>query len=230
MKTFRSDLSKKEFPIGERISAFTIRDSVLSLIKKDNPDFDGDKCLAQEELNLYRQKYIEDYLKKEVGDMNDLEIEVLEKLRNNDTLTDKLEDEIIELTIGQKLSDKVAQFGGSWRFIMIFIFFMFCWIAVNIFWLEEKSFDPFPFILLNLLLSCLAALQAPVIMMSQNRQDEKDRERSKKDYMINLKSELEIRLLHEKLDHLIIHQQQELFEIQQIQLETMNDILTKIRK
>ncbi|TDO72805.1 uncharacterized protein DUF1003 [Flavobacterium chryseum] len=94
----------------------------------------------------------------------------------------------------------------------------------------NKGFDPYPFILLNLILSCIAALQAPVIMMSQNRQEEKDRTRAKKDYMINLKSELEIRMIHDKIDHLIMHQQQELIEIQKVQIEMMNDILNQIKK
>jgi uncharacterized membrane protein len=97
-----------------------------------------------------------------------------------------------------------------------------------VYWLVNKGFDPYPFILLNLILSCLAALQAPVIMMSQNRQEEKDRERAKSDYMINLKSELEIRTLHEKIDHFIINQQQELFEMQKIQLEIMKDVLSQL--
>ncbi|MEC5166621.1 putative membrane protein [Flavobacterium sp. PL11] len=103
------------------------------------------------------------------------------------------------------------------------------WILANIYILVNKGFDPYPFILLNLILSCLAALKAPVIMMSQNRQEEKDRERAKKDYMINLKSELEIRMLHEKLDHLIMHQQEELIEIQKVQIDMMNDILTRMK-
>ncbi|WP_317205983.1 DUF1003 domain-containing protein [Flavobacterium psychrophilum] len=94
----------------------------------------------------------------------------------------------------------------------------------------NKGFDPYPFILLNLILSCLAALQAPVIMMSNNRQEEKDRERAKNDYMINLKSELEIRMLHEKIDHLIMHQEQALIEIQKVQIDMMNDILNRIEK
>jgi uncharacterized membrane protein len=102
--------------------------------------------------------------------------------------------------------------------------------CINIIFLASKAFDPYPFILLNLILSCLAALQAPVIMMSQNRQEEKDRERAKQDYMINLKSELEIRMLHEKLDHLIIHQQQELLNIQQVQVEMMEDIMKRLKK
>lgn len=101
---------------------------------------------------------------------------------------------------------------------------------MNVFWLANKGFDPYPFILLNLILSSLAAIQAPVIMMSQNRQEEKDRERAKKDYMINLKSELEIRMLHEKLDHLILKEQQEVIEIHKVQIDMMNDILNRTNK
>src|SRR6185369_7645613 len=129
-----------------------------------------------------------------------------------------------------RIADKVATFGGSWRFIISFGVFIFIWISVNLIVLISRPFDSYPFILLNLILSCLAALQAPVIMMSQNRQEEKDRERSKKDFMINLKSELEIRTLHEKIDHFIMDQQQELFEMQQMQIEMMNDILKHIRQ
>ncbi|HNW52937.1 MAG TPA: DUF1003 domain-containing protein, partial [Bacteroidales bacterium] len=116
----------------------------------------------------------------------------------------------------------------SWTFIISFGVFILLWISLNVFWLLNKGFDPYPFILLNLILSCLAALQAPVIMMSQNRQEEKDRERAKKDYMINLKSELEIRTLHEKIDHFIMDQQQELLDLQKEQVNMMNDILQQI--
>jgi uncharacterized membrane protein len=122
----------------------------------------------------------------------------------------------------------VATFGGSWTFIISFGVFLVIWIAINAIILRHKAFDPYPFILLNLILSCIAAMQAPVIMMSQNRQEEKDRERAKKDYLINLKSELEIRVLHEKIDHLILKQQQELFEIQQEQIQLLGDIWKKL--
>jgi len=145
-------------------------------------------------------------------------------------LTRTVEEDNTKYTFGQIVADKVATFGGSWTFIIFFSVFIAIWIGANIYFLHNKGFDPYPFILLNLILSCLAALQAPVIMMSQNRQEEKDRARAKKDYMINLKSELEIRLLHEKLDHLIQHQQQELIEIQQVQIEMMDDILSRINK
>lgn len=134
-----------------------------------------------------------------------------------------------DYSYGQRLADKVASFGGSWRFIILFGIFIIIWMVINIVLLLNKGFDPYPFILLNLILSCLAALQAPVIMMSQNRQEEKDRERAKQDYMVNLKAELEIRVLHEKLDHLIMHQQQELLNIQQIQVEMMEDIMRQIK-
>jgi len=230
MKTFISDISKKEFSAGEKISAKTIRPSILTTIQHEHPEFDHSCHLAVSELNRFRQKYIGDYLAREIGELSELENTVLGALKNRSTLTDKIEDgERETYTLGQRLADKVASFGGSWRFIILFMSFLFVWIAVNAFLLLNKPFDPYPFILLNLILSCIAALQAPVIMMSQNRQDEKDRERAKKDYMINLKSELEIRMLHEKLDHLIIHQQHEMLEIQKVQIGMMNDIMNKVK-
>ena len=230
MKTFISDISKKEFSAGEKISAKTVRPSILTTIQREHPEFDHSCHLAVSELNQFRQKYISDYLAKEVGELSELENTVLGALKNRSTLTDKIEDgERETYTLGQRLADKVASFGGSWRFIILFMSFLFVWIVVNAFLLLNKPFDPYPFILLNLILSCIPALQAPVIMMSQNRQDEKDRERAKKDYMINLKSELEIRMLHEKLDHLIIHQQHEMLEIQKVQIGMMNDIMNKVK-
>ena len=229
MKTFRSDISNKVFPISEKVSAKTIRHSILDLIQRENPQFTHESYLSLSELNKYREKAISDYLVKEIGELTELEKTVLTSLNNNNTLTDKIDGEKKQiLTTGQRIADKVASFGGSWTFIISFGVFIFIWISINIFWLVNKGFDPYPFILLNLILSCLAALQAPVIMMSQNRQEEKDRDRAKKDYMINLKSELEIRTLHEKIDHFSMDQQQELLELQKKQIEIMNDILKQI--
>ena len=231
MKTFLSDISKKEFSVSDRISGKTIRQSILSCIQKENPDFTADNYLSTSELNYFREKYISDYLVKEVGELSELEKTVLTSLTDKTTLTDKLDGDAEKpLTTGQKVADKVASFGGSWTFIIIFAFFIFVWISFNIYWLANRGFDPYPFILLNLILSCIAAIQAPVIMMSQNRQEDKDRERAQNDYMINLKSELEIRMLHEKIDHLIMHQQEEVIEIQKVQIEMMNDILKRIEK
>ena len=213
----------------DKVAAKTIRNPILALIQNDYPDFDAGKCLAISELNMYREKYISNYLLVEIGELSNLEAKVIGSLNEDKSLVSTVEDEIGIRTVGQKVADKVAAFGGSWKFIILFGVFILLWILANIYILLNKGFDPYPFILLNLILSCLAALQAPVIMMSQNRQEEKDRERSKKDYMINLKSELEIRMLHEKLDHLIMHQQEELIEIQKVQIEMMNDILTRIK-
>lgn len=153
---------------------------------------------------------------------------MLEALHKNKLISDDVNETIDEtLTYGQRLADKIASFGGSWTFIIFFFCILFSWISLNLYFFR-RPFDPFPFILLNLVLSCLAALQAPVIMMSQNRQEEKDRERSKHDYQVNLKAELEIRMLHEKMDHLILHQQQRLFDIQKIQIEMLSEITKQL--
>lgn len=227
--SFISDISKKEFPMTDRIAAKAIRNPVLALIKNEYPDFDESKFLSISELNRFREKYISNYLVVEIGELSNFKAKVIGSLNEDKSLVNTVEDEIGVRTVGQKVADQVAAFGGSWKFIILFGVFIFLWILANIYLLLNKGFDPYPFILLNLILSCLAALQAPVIMMSQNRQEEKDRERAKKDYMINLKSELEIRMLHEKVDHLIMRQQEELIEIQKVQIEKMNDILSRIK-
>lgn len=227
---FKSAISDIEFPVKERISGKSIQNPILGLIIEDHPDFTSDQFISISELNLYREKYISNYLLAEIGELSNLEKHVMGSLKEDTSLVSQVEDEIETRTIGQKVADQVANFGGSWKFIILFGVFILLWILANIYILLNKGFDPYPFILLNLILSCLAALQAPVIMMSQNRQEEKDRERARKDYMINLKSELEIRMLHDKLDHLIQHQQHELIEIQKVQIEMMNDILSRIKK
>lgn len=126
-----------------------------------------------------------------------------------------------------RLADRIAAFGGSWTFIGSFLFFMLLWMGINVF-LLTRPFDPYPFILLNLLLSTLAAMQAPVIMMSQNRKEEKDRQRAINDYLVNLKSEIEVRNLHQKLDLLIADQMKTMFEIQKLQMELMEEIRSEV--
>ena len=128
------------------------------------------------------------------------------------------------LTQGQRISDKVARFGGSWAFIISFFVVLIIWILFNVLAPDRDDFDPYPFILMNLVLSCIAALQAPIIMMSQNRQEEKDRQRSENDYLINLKAELEVRALHQKVDLLIEEQIKILFESQADQLTILKRI------
>lgn len=134
------------------------------------------------------------------------------------------------LTKGQKISDKVASFGGSWMFIISFFIILIAWILFNTLSAKTYNFDPYPFILMNLILSCIAALQAPIIMMSQNRVEEKDRKRSENDYLINLKSEIEIRALHDKIDLLLEEQIKILFDSQAKQLEILKSIENKLKK
>ena len=132
------------------------------------------------------------------------------------------------LTRGQKISDKVARFGGSWAFIISFFIVLIIWIIYNVNAAGKAQFDPYPFILMNLILSCIAALQAPIIMMSQNRQEEKDRQQNENDYLINLKAELEVRGLHQKFDLLLEEQIRTLFESQAKQLEILKEIQLKL--
>src|SRR6218665_882017 len=133
-------------------------------------------------------------------------------------------------SFGQRVADKVAAFGGSWAFIILFCSILFLWICFNVIAVGQWKFDPYPFILMNLVLSCLAALQAPIIMMSQNRQAEKDRKQSDNDYIVNLKAEMQIRSLHEKMDLLEAEQIKKLFETQARQLELLKKICQKMEE
>ncbi|MHC0448384.1 DUF1003 domain-containing protein [Flavobacterium sp. 3-218] len=229
-ETSKSAISGLSLSENEKIYGRAIHDPILGLIKKEYPDFSAEDCISINELNVYRQKYISNYLSTEIGALSAMEKNVISSLKEDKSIVSIVEDEEETRSLGQKVADKVADFGGSWTFIISFVIFISIWIVSNVYIFLNKGFDPYPFILLNLILSCVAALQAPVIMMSQNRQEEKDRNRAKKDYMINLKSELEIRLIHDKIDHFIMHQQQELIEIQKVQIEMMNDILDQIKK
>ena len=164
-------------------------------------------------------------LESEKGELTSLENEVLTSLRNHETLSKNVDSEFEgEWTLGERLADRIATFGGSWIFLILFGLFLLVWISINSFILYAHPPDPYPYILLNLILSCLAAIQAPIIMMSQNRQEAKDRLRSEHDYQVNLKADLEIRHLHEKLDHLLSHQWERLAQIQEIQLELLAEI------
>lgn len=154
---------------------------------------------------------------------------VVKAIEEEKLLSHKLADfEDIHPSLSSKISDRVASFGGSWKFIIAFLTAMVVWIGMNVSWLSN-SFDPYPFILLNLILSTIAALQAPIIMMSQNRKEEKDRQRAINDYLINLKAEVEIRHIHEKLDLLMAEQMKTMFEIQKEQMNIMEEIKTAIQ-
>ena len=229
MEVITCSVSGKNIDLKEAYKGNLIRKNIFEMIQQEHPKFNEESYVSLEELNKYRKKYIEKIIQQELGELSSLEQEVVDSITDQEVLSHSLEETSDkDLTLGQRLADKVASFGGSWSFIIAFFSFMFLWIAGNVVLLLFQSFDPYPFILLNLILSCLASIQAPIIMMSQNRQEEKDRLRNLHDYQINLKAELEIRLLDEKMDHLIIHQNQRLSEMQELQADYMVDILKQI--
>jgi uncharacterized membrane protein len=227
----KSSITNKEIRNGEEVKAHYLREGIFNLIKSEHPDFNEDCYISLDELNHYRRHYLSSLITEESGEIDSLDRDVMEAIKNNSVLSENIEESIGgKQTLGQKLADKIASFGGSWTFIVIFFSFILAWMGINVWILATKTFDPFPFILLNLILSCLAAIQAPIIMMSQNRKEEKDRLRGENDYKINLKAELEIKLLSEKIDHMIVHQNKKLLEIQEIQTDYLEDLMKEIRK
>lgn len=231
MEKVNCQISGKEVLPQEAQPLKLVRPGVLRLIKKDHPKIDVSGYISLDELSAYRKKYLHILIKKEAGELNRMERDVVAAISGNRILSENVEYEMNEqLSFGQKLADRIAEFGGSWTFILIFFAVLLGWIVLNVVALAGKAFDPYPFILLNLILSCLAAIQAPIIMMSQNRQEAKDRIRGEHDFKVNLKAELEIQLLHEKLDHLMVHQNQGLLEIQELQADYLEDILKLLRK
>jgi uncharacterized membrane protein len=207
------------------LPAALIRPSLVQHIVQAFPAWSSAGFICLDDLNRFRSAYVQSLLQDEKGELTSLERSVVESLARHETLSEDVEAQFQKkLSLGERLADQIADFGGSWSFISLFAGVILVWILINTVFLLARPFDPYPFILLNLLLSCLAAVQAPVIMMSQNRQEARDRLRSENDYRVNLKAELEIRHLHEKLDHLLQHQWERLMEIQQIQIELMNEI------
>lgn len=208
-----------------------VRNGVSTIIKKSHPQVGESGYICIDDLNHFRTRYVEEALKKQKGELSAIERRVVKGLNEHEIIAQNINQAFErQLTLGEKVADKVAAFGGSWLFIISFGLVLLIWIVINGIIITDAPFDPFPFILLNLVLSTLAALQAPVIMMSQNRQEDRDRLRSEEDYRVNLKAELEIRHLNEKIDHLLGRQWQRLLEIQQIQLDLMEEMVTKKSK
>ena len=205
-----------------------IRPSLTEFIKKRVPEWDDKGFICLDDLGEFRKDYVKEVLEDEIGELSALDHEVIESLQQHEILSSDISKQFEKrLTFGERLSDQIAEFGGSWKFLISFGVVLLAWIAVNGVVLAMRAFDPYPFILLNLILSCLAAVQAPIIMMSQNRQEARDRLRAENDYKVNLKAELEIRHLHEKIDHLLRRQYNRLFEIQQIQIELLEELSRK---
>jgi uncharacterized membrane protein len=201
-----------------------VRAPIANLIRRRHSAWPADGYICADDLRLFRAESVREMLAAEKGELSELEKGVLASLEERSLITENVAAEYQEtLGVGQRLADRIAAIGGSWAFILPFCATLVAWMTANTVVLTTAPFDPYPFILLNLVLSCVAALQAPVIMMSQNRQEAKDRVRAEHDYQINLKAELEIRHLHEKLDHLLLHQWQRLLEIQQVQTEMIEE-------
>jgi len=215
----------KSFPIRELSAGALIRDAVVQVILKEHTGWSVEGYVCRADLARYREKYVQALLKSEKGELTSLELEVLNSIQAQQLLATNVDVEFEkEWTLGERLADRIAVFGGSWMFLVLFAGFIAAWVTMNSIVFFWRPVDPYPFILLNLMLSCLAAIQAPIIMMSQNRQEAKDRLRSQHDYQINLKAELEIRHLHEKLDHLLSRQRERLVQIQEIQLDLLTEI------
>jgi uncharacterized membrane protein len=222
----------KQKKYTEVIRAGSVRESISRIIRNSIPQWSQDGYICQEDLHNFRTKYVQSLLESEKGELTELERDVLQSLKEQELLSENINESFKENRgLGDRLADRIAQFGGSWAFILTFSGLCLGWIAFNsIHIILTKPVDPYPFILLNLMLSCLAAIQAPIIMMSQNRQEAKDRLRSEHDYLVNLKAELEIRQLHEKLDHLLTNQWQKLMDVQELQVEMLEEGITVNRR
>jgi uncharacterized membrane protein len=213
-------LTGKRMSRSQLIPLDLVSRQIADRIRADHPELGSDVLVSRAEIDRYRAAYVEELLLTERGELSALDRQVAQSLAKGELISENLDiGEPSRRSFGERASDLLAAFVGSWSFLIVFGVCMSAWIAVNL--RATNSFDPYPFILLNLVLSCIAAIQAPIIMMSQHRQETRDRERALNDYRVNLKAELEIRHLHDKIDHLISKQWQRLAEIQALQIEIM---------
>lgn len=215
----------RSFPRDQLFPVELMRPVISDLIQHHNPEFDGTGYVCSPDHQMLRSEHLESLIRADMGEITQLEKEVLESFREHDILTENLNEQFEgKLTFGERLSDRIAAFGGSWKFISLFALVLVGWMIINTYFIRAEAFDPFPFILLNLVLSCLAAIQAPIIMMSQNRQAAKERVKSNYEYTINLKAELEIRQLNAKMDQLTKQQWSRMLEIQQVQIDLLEQL------
>jgi len=216
MENVKCVVCEKKKTVDEVLHGELVRPPIADLIRRQYSSWSKSSYICLDDLNRFMSKYIEESLERNKGVLSIHEIDVVRSMTEQELLSRNTNSDFRDqLTFGQRMADKVAEFGGSWKFIICFAGVMFTWIIINTLVYFWTSFDPYPFILLNLALSCLAAVQAPIIMMSQNRQESKDRMRAEHDYRVNLKAELEVRQINEKIDHLITHQWQRFHMIEQ---------------
>jgi len=217
-------VSGERRPRRELVALGTLRPALAERIRVDHPELGNEALVSRGVLDGYVLAQVETLIAAERGELSELDRQVTASLAANELVSTNVEASFEgQRTLGERASDGLAAFGGSWGFVFFFFLTLAAWIAANAL-AGAAAFDAYPFILLNLVLSCLAAIQAPIIMMSQRRQEEKDRARSLNDYRVNLKAELEIRHLHEKMDHLIARQWQRLAEIQELQMELIQNL------
>ncbi len=222
-------VSGKSVPQAELVPLQALRPQIAKVLEAKRPGLPSDALVSREAINNARLDHVRALLEAQLGELSHLDEAVLKSLHEHELLSERpaaAEDDAAS-TFGERVADHIASFGGSWTFILSFGGFLLLWIGLNVVVLATRAFDPYPFILLNLILSCLAALQAPVIMMSQNRQEARDRRRAENDYKVNLKAELEIRHLHEKMDYMLHQHATRLMEVQETQLELMREVTAR---
>ena len=228
--TFTCQICRKTLKGDDAVRAGSVRSSVAELIARGHPGWSPDGYICRDDLNRYRMEYVQDALDREKGEYSLLEGTSLPGIPEGDHIPKNLNVEYEkELTFGERLSDQIAGFAGSWWFIAAFSGLIFLWVVLNTYVFIAHPYDPYPYILLNLVLSVLTALQAPVIMMSQNRQEIRDRLHAERDYRVSIHTELEIHRLHQKIDHLLASQGQRLLEIQNIQMDLLRELAEENR-
>ncbi len=198
---------------------------MIDSIRATHPDVADDDRVCRSCLIAERTKHVMRELERERGDLDEVERDVSQKATAHVAIAERLNEQFDrQLTLSERVADTVARVGGSWTFIGSFIGFILLWAIANSILLGRGAYDPYPYILLNLVLSCIAAIQAPIIMMSQRRLSDRDRMQADNDFRTNLKAELEIATLHEKVDHLLHVQWERMVELQQVQLEILEDL------
>jgi uncharacterized membrane protein len=228
-ETFHCQICGENKKRSEVEPAGLIPESIADVIRKEHPVWSRQGYICSVDLNHFRTQYIGQIMEKEREELSSLEENITRSMKDHEVTAKNINIEFDrQLSFGDRVSDRLADFAGSWTFIIMFSCILIVWITMNTIVLMQRPFDPYPYILLNLFLSALAAIQAPVIIMSQNRQEERDRLNAEHDFQVNLNAEMEIHQLHRKIDHLLINQGERLLEIQKIQAELMEDLAKKI--
>lgn len=214
---------------GGTVALSELRPELIALARAERPGLDADAELPLAELHRLRMAHLAQTVLADRGALSAADASVLDTIARDRLLAENPDRGVdARMRLGDRVADRVAAFGGSWTFILSFFGVLLAWIVLNAVLLGARPFDPYPFILLNLVLSCLASIQAPIIMMSQNRKETRDRDQAEHDYRVNLKAELEVRMLHEKLDHLMLTQWGRLLDVQEDQGALLDEIVARL--